>query len=67
MVLATGPLFLSDRICAEDLGAAVGPPWLGTVNSRHLTSNSSKVRLGAADCSCALANSVDIYVEVGGA
>ena len=20
----------SDRICVEDLGAAVGPPWLGT-------------------------------------
>jgi hypothetical protein len=20
----------SDRICAEDLGAGVGPPWLGT-------------------------------------
>jgi hypothetical protein len=35
--LATGPflehyfcLTRSDRICAEDLGAAVGPPWLGT-------------------------------------
>ena len=39
------PLFLSywdllsvprsDRICAEDLGAAVGPPWLGTEEPDH--------------------------------
>ena len=25
----------SDRICAEDLGAAVGPPWLGTEEPDH--------------------------------
>ena len=25
----------SDRICAEDLGAAVGPPWLGTEAADH--------------------------------
>ena len=39
------PLFLSywdllseprsDRICAEDLGAVVGPPWLGTETPEH--------------------------------
>ena len=35
------------RICEEDLGAAVGPPWL---------EDSSRVRPSAADCSRALAN-----------
>ena len=50
MVMATGPFFgapliwcywdllsgpRSDRICAEDLGAAVGPPWLVTEAPDH--------------------------------
>jgi hypothetical protein len=55
----------SDRICAEDLGTALGPPWLGTeatdhqhTVSRHLTSDCSSVRPSAADCSSALANSL---------
>ena len=50
VVLATGPSLehhhfglteiycqgpLSDRICAEDLGVAVEPPWLGTEIPDH--------------------------------
>ena len=48
VVLATGPflehhyfglteIYCQDpgRICAEDLGAAVGPPWLGTEAPDH--------------------------------
>ena len=39
----------SDRICAEDLGAAVGPPWLVTEAPDHQqTADSSTVRPGAA-------------------
>ena len=52
----------SQTICVEDLGAAVDPPLVGdrstrsSANSRHLTSDSSRVRPGAAACSSALTN-----------
>ena len=63
--LLSGPR--SGRICAEYLGAAVGPPWLVTEapdhqqTIKHLTSDSSRVRLVAADFSSALAYSL-IYL-----
>uniref|UniRef100_A0A673W1E6 Clathrin interactor 1a n=1 Tax=Salmo trutta TaxID=8032 RepID=A0A673W1E6_SALTR len=37
--------------------------YIAKINSRHLTSDSSRVRLGAADCSSALANSL-IYISL---
>ena len=45
----------SGRICAEDLGAAVDPPWLVTEASDH------QQRLFLCPCQF-----VDVYVEEGG-